>query len=217
VERAEAGGRDAASRATTAFRSIREHAQSTFDAVTGRFGELTRGRQQERRNRIRRRIGTAAGAGAAGAAGAWFLDPRQGKRRRHVARDRIAALLRRTAQVTRRQASYRGGQVAGLAKRARSEAEPEEPAANDQALADRVKSEIFRPAESPKESVSVNVENGVVFLRGEVKRPEQIEELVETTRSVEGVQAVESLLHTPKTAAPMKEDGKASRVGKQAS
>jgi osmotically-inducible protein OsmY len=106
--------------------------------------------------------------------------------------------------------------VAGVAKRARSQAERAEPAANDQALADRVKSEIFRPAESPKDSVSVNVENGVVFLRGEVKRPEQIDELVETTRSVEGVKAVQSLLHTPKTPAPMKGDGKATRVGEQA-
>jgi hypothetical protein len=41
-------------------------------------------------------IGTAVAAGAAGGAtGAYFLDPQQGKRRRHVAFDRLTALLRR--------------------------------------------------------------------------------------------------------------------------
>jgi len=71
------------------------------------------------------------------------------------------------------------------------------PAPNDQALADRVKSEIFQPEDAPKGSVNVNVENGVVYLRGEVKRPDQIRKLVEQAGEVDGVTAVESLLHTP--------------------
>jgi hypothetical protein len=54
-------------------------------------------------------------AGAAGLAAGYFLDPESGKRRRDVARDRALALIRR------------GGE--------------EEPPANDQALADRVKGE----------------------------------------------------------------------------
>src|SRR3954471_15698916 len=70
-------------------------------------------------------------AGAAGLAAGYFLDPDSGKRRRHVARDRAAGLIRR--------------------KRA-----PEKPAANDQALAERVKSEIFQPADAPKGAVNVN-------------------------------------------------------------
>ena len=73
----------------------------------------------------------------------------------------------------------------------------EKAAPNDQALADRVKSEIFQPADAPKGSVNVNVENGVVYLRGEVRRPDEISRLVQQAREVEGVSAVESLLHTP--------------------
>ena len=35
-------------------------------------------------------------------------------------------------------------------------------------LAERVKSELFRPADAPKDSVNVSVESGVVYLRGEL-------------------------------------------------
>jgi osmotically-inducible protein OsmY len=79
----------------------------------------------------------------------------------------------------------------------RRRAAPEQPATNDQALAERVKSEIFQHADAPKGSVNVNVEHGIVYLRGEVKRPDQIRELVEQAGSVDGVAGVESLLHTP--------------------
>jgi osmotically-inducible protein OsmY len=136
-------------------------------------------------------------AGAAGLAAGYFLDPDSGKRRRHLARDRGLALFRRGAQTTRREAEYRTGQVEGKVEAAKSKAAPEKPAANDQALAERVKSEIFQPADAPKGSVNVNVEHGIVYLRGEVKRPEQIRKLIEQAGGVDGVAGVESLLHTP--------------------
>ena len=135
-------------------------------------------------------------AGAAGLAAGYFLDPDSGKRRRTVVRDRAGALLRRGARTTRRQAEYRTGQVEGKVEAAKSKAAPEKPAANDQALAERVKSQIFQPADAPKGSVNVNVEHGVVYLRGEVKRPEQIRQLIEQAGSVDGVAGVENLLHT---------------------
>jgi osmotically-inducible protein OsmY len=136
-------------------------------------------------------------AGAAGLAAGYFLDPDSGKRRRHVARDRAAGLIRRGAQKSRREAGYVTGTVEGKVEAVKSKTAPEKPAANDQALAERVKSKIFQPADAPKGSVNVNVENGVVYLRGEVKRPDQIRELVEQAESVDGVAGVESLLHTP--------------------
>jgi osmotically-inducible protein OsmY len=136
-------------------------------------------------------------AGAAGLAAGYFLDPDSGRRRRHVARDRARALIRRGADTTRRQAEYRTGQVEGKVEAAKSKAAPEKPAPNDQALAERVKSEIFQPADAPKGSVNVNVEGGVVYLRGEVKRPDEIRKLIKQAESVDGVAGVESLLHTP--------------------
>jgi osmotically-inducible protein OsmY len=171
-------------------------------------------RKQARRQVTRARIATAraraggrakasgistkavGAAGAAGLAAGYFLDPDSGKRRRHVARDRALGLVRRGARKTSREAGYVTGTVEGKVEAAKSTTTPEKPAPNDQALAERVKSEIFQPAEAPKGSVNVNVENGVVYLRGEVKRPDEIKKLVKEAESVDGVRGVESLLHT---------------------
>jgi osmotically-inducible protein OsmY len=136
-------------------------------------------------------------AGAVGLAAGYFLDPDSGKRRRHIARDRALALIRRGADKTRREADYVAGTVEGKVEAAKSKTAPEKPAPNDQALAERVKSEIFQPADAPKESVNINVEDGVVYLRGEVKRPDQIRKLVKEAGAVDGVKGVENLLHTP--------------------
>jgi osmotically-inducible protein OsmY len=156
-------------------------------------------RRQARRQVIRARVAAAkaragtrakasgaskkavGAAGAVGLAAGYFLDPESGRRRRDQASDRVLSLIRR------------GKIEAGKAK---SKATPAKPAANDQALADRVKSEIFQPADAPKGSVNVNVEHGVVYLRGEVKRPDEMQKLVEQASSVDGVAAVENFLHT---------------------
>src|SRR6266581_1787617 len=50
----------------------------------------------------------AAGAGT-GAVGAYLLDPENGKRRRHVALDRLAALGRRGAREAERKSRYASG------------------------------------------------------------------------------------------------------------
>jgi osmotically-inducible protein OsmY len=121
-------------------------------------------------------------AGAAGLAAGYFLDPDSGRRRREGARERVLTMVRRGAQQPK------------SPQHPKSEAQP---APNDQDLADRVKSQIFQPEDAPKGSVNVNVENGVVYLRGEVNRADQIQKLVEQAGEVDGVTAVESLLHTP--------------------
>ena len=70
-------------------------------------------------------------------------------------------------------------------------------ALNDPALARKVETEIFRPADAPKGSVNVNVEHGVVFLRGEVESRDQADSLETAAKGVEGVKRVENLLRTP--------------------
>ena len=59
----------------------------------------------------------------------------------------------------------------------------------DLGLVRKVESEIFRDAGAPKGQVSVNAENSVVFLRGEVER-EWIEQLGSEAERVTGVAAV---------------------------
>jgi osmotically-inducible protein OsmY len=55
----------------------------------------------------------------------------------------------------------------------------------------------------PKGQINVNVQNGVVQLRGEVRSRDLIDELVSQTRKVSGVRDVENLLHAPGEQAPM--------------
>ena len=151
------------------------------------------GRAERWRNR--ERAGVAALAGVAGGAGAYFLDPKSGKRRRHIARDKAASLLRRGEQRLERAGRHGAHTATGKVKGAAAGMAPERPAPNDEVLADRVRSEVFRPEGAPKGSVSINVEHGIVYLRGEAD-PKQARKLVKNAKSVDGVEGVKSLLNT---------------------
>ncbi len=49
----------------------------------------------------------------------------------------------------------------------------------------------------PKGQINVNVQNGLVQLRGEVPQTGLIEELEAQVRRIQGVRDVENLLHPP--------------------
>ncbi|HEY1276762.1 MAG TPA: BON domain-containing protein [Thermoleophilaceae bacterium] len=141
---------------------------------------------------------------AVGAAAVWFLDPDNGKQRQAVARDKAMKYARSGKDQAVQKADY----AAGVAKGAAASAAPgtSRPDAgerlNDPALARKVESEIFRSEDAPKGQVSVNVQDGVVFLRGEVDDEGTIEQLATGAEQVEGVRKVENLLHTPGAEAP---------------
>jgi osmotically-inducible protein OsmY len=59
--------------------------------------------------------------------------------------------------------------------------------------------------------VNVNVVDGVVYLRGEVKRPEQVKELEREALRIPEVRGVENLLHLHKTPAPTRADAPRSQ------
>jgi osmotically-inducible protein OsmY len=100
------------------------------------------------------------------------------------------------------QATAQAGKVAGKAQAAARSAMPGHAEdLDDVTLARKVETEIFRPADAPKGQVSVNAENGVVFLRGEVSS-EWIERLGSEAQQVEGVKEVRNLLHAAGTPAP---------------
>ena len=73
---------------------------------------------------------------------------------------------------------------------------------DDVTLAQKVESQLFRRAGVPKGQVSVNAEEGVVFLRGVMERQEDIDRMGEEARRIAGVRAVENLLHVAGTRAP---------------
>lgn len=155
--------------------------------------------QPERRHERARMLGAVGGTAVA----VYLLDPKQGRRRRHMARDRGLKLLRqagrRSARRMRYAASTRRGQ-----QQAHTATHRDAELLNDPALARKVESEIFRAADAPKGRVSVNVEQGVVYLRGQLDDTGAMERLVVAAEHVEGVRRVESLLHRPGEPAPAK-------------
>ena len=149
-------------------------------------------------------MGVFALGGALGALLAYFFDPQNGKRRRHLTVDRTAGFLRSGG----RQAARTGRGVAAEAYGASRKVQhlkQESKDFDDATLADKIRSEVFRDPDVPKGKLNVNVQNGVVQLRGEVPRADLIDELVAETRKVQGVRDVESLLHVPGAEAPMHE------------
>ena len=133
---------------------------------------------------------------------AYFFDPQNGNRRRHQAVDRTAGFFRRRARETARVGRGVAAEAYGVSQKVQhAHEEPKE--FDDATLADKVRSEALRGDEFPAGEINVNVQHGVVQLRGEVQRPELIDELVDRVRSVQGVRDVENLLHLPGTEAPM--------------
>jgi osmotically-inducible protein OsmY len=139
-------------------------------------------------------------AGAIGAALAYFFDPDNGRRRRKEAIERAAKTFRQAG----RKGQAVAGQAQGLTEKATHRSEQEKPQPDDVTLARKVESEIFRGADVPKGQINVNVEDGVVYLRGELEQHDLIEDLGVQARKVQGVLGVENLLHVPGEEAPAK-------------
>jgi osmotically-inducible protein OsmY len=146
---------------------------------------------------------TFALGAAAGAAAAHFLDPDSGRKRRNQMRDQAQATASSAASTVQTQAQHAAGMVKGAAHAATPSGTRLEDA-DDVTLARKVETEIFRPHDAPKGTVSVDVQAGVVYLRGEAP-PEWIDRLAAGARGVDGVTGVKNLLHTPGTPTPQPE------------
>ena len=157
---------------------------------------MVAGRASKRRSR---RPGRGLLLMVVGAAAEYFLDPQQGARRRNIARDRGLALVRRGGREAARKADYVAGQAKGVAHAAMPTPER---TYDDVTLARKVESELFRASDAPKGSVDVNAVEGVIELRGEVPRQEDVEELGRRAAAIDGVRGVANLLHPPGTPAP---------------
>jgi len=135
------------------------------------------------------------GTGAA----AYFLDPDSGKRRRQLAQDRAAAFFRQRARGAERATRAATSYAEGYKERAKAAAREEQPPGDDITLKNKIETELFREPDAPKGSVNIDVADGVVTLRGEVGRPEQVRELEDKARNIAGTRDVNNLLHTPGT------------------
>jgi BON domain len=139
-------------------------------------------------------------AAATGGAGlTYFFDPQLGKGRRKRALQRTGGFARRRVRRAARVVRHTGSGVRGLGRKATHPRWTQSAPADDITLAHKVETEIFRPVGAPKGSVDVNAVDGVVWLRGQVGRLEQMRELEERARHVVGVKEVRNLLHLPGT------------------
>jgi osmotically-inducible protein OsmY len=190
---------NAARSASTAARSARRGAKTGFETgrAAVRFAQNVTPAPRERSTAVHRAPAVAA-AIAAGAGLEYLLDPADGKRRRHTLRDKTVTASRRVARRGAQRARYAEGKVEGTVRAATST--PKQ--VDDQTLADRVRTEIFRRVDAPKSGVNVGVVDCVVTLRGEVVDAAQIQRLVDDARAVPGVRSVQNLLHTPGVPAP---------------
>jgi len=132
----------------------------------------------------------------------YFLDPNNGKRRRKMLIDRVGGLFRGGVRRGERLGRAAAAEAYGAKQKVTHLKEEPKPQPDDVTLARKVETEIFRDADVPKGQINVNAEQGKVVLRGEVPRPEMINDLVAKARKVQGVQEVENLLHLPKAPAP---------------
>lgn len=166
----------------------------------------TVGRWARRRSRLWRRAQLVAGMALGSAVGAvvqYFLDPGRGKARRARAKDEAVAAVRRPVKRLRRRAQQK---ATHLRDRARGKAHEvtarPTPPADDRALADKVRSEVLGDPRYARCTVNVDAVEGVVTLRGQLSRPEDIRDLSAAVQKLPGVRRVKNLLHLPGTIAP---------------
>lgn len=150
-------------------------------------------------DRIRRGgfIATGLIGAAAGAAASFILDPARGRARRARLRDQGAATVRHAARRTGQAANRVRADLAGRVSAIQAARSADTRSIDDATLGDRIRSSVFRDASLPKGAINMNVERGVVVLRGEVPDQATRERLVAEVEAVDGVWTVRDLLHLP--------------------
>ena len=164
-------------------------------------------RKQEnalRRHRATRRSSrpllVIAGA-IAGALTIYFFDPERGRARRGRVIDWSGARLRRGWHSLNQLRQRASSDVTALPQKMislRSGARP----VGDLTLRDRVEREIFGGSELPRGRIHLDVESGVVTIRGQVDNAFRIAMVEKAVLKVPGVRGVENLLHVEGTPAP---------------
>ncbi|HYI66183.1 MAG TPA: BON domain-containing protein [Candidatus Limnocylindrales bacterium] len=177
--------------------------------LTDRARDVRKSAEQSSRRTRRSLAGAPRGAGwvgttliaaitaAAGAVAAFLLDPARGRARRARLVDQGGATVRRLAhqaghavQAARSTASGR------LAAVTHPESDGDD-LLDDVTLTSKVETKLFRDQSVPKGSININVERGIVVLRGEVPDQDMRDRLAAEAASIGGVWSVHNLLHLP--------------------
>ena len=161
--------------------------------------------------RVRKKLTRLSFIGAVGGAVVYFLDPRSGPDRRSRAKDKIQAKFGGPAEEADWAAPAENlGESLGEKKAegfAPTAAEPSgEPPDDDKTLVDKIKSEVLGRTEFAGKDVVIDAAGGLVTLRGQLEKPEEIADLAAAVGAVPGVSQVENYLHLPDSPAPNKQD-----------
>lgn len=142
-------------------------------------------------------LATGLVGAAAGAVASFLLDPVRGRARRAQLRDRGLATIRRGARRAAQAVNRARADVDGRVQALRASRAADTRPIDDATLGDRIQSSVFRDPSLPKGTINVNVERGIVVLRGEVPDAETRTRLVSEVEAVDGVWSVRDLLHLP--------------------
>lgn len=126
----------------------------------------------------------------------YFLGSSQGARPRHMAIDKVKSKFRRgSAQVPRSVQQAENNVSDTMVEVSTSNQPAESGTVNDQELAHKVESELFRNPSIPKGQININAEEGVVYLRGTIESEEQSQQIGAQASGIDGVVGVKNLLH----------------------
>jgi gas vesicle protein len=192
-------GRAAKELGTGAGKAARELTNTAQDSV----------RKQLPKRRVLSPWTLAIGA-AVGATFAYFFDPQRGKTRRAVAIDWSTARARRAWQALSQFGRYSTTTAGALPQRMVSVRSGARPTDDDLTLRDRVESEVFRDPDIPKGQINIDVNSGIVTVRGAVDNAFRIAGIERAVFNVPGVRGVENLLHVSGTPAPNKAEARES-------
>jgi hypothetical protein len=169
-------------------------------------------RKQSTRNRLTQRGGPtrllAVTGAIAGGAAVYFFDPEKGGARRAMVADWVGARLRRGWYAVNRMGMRTGSSAAAFPQRMVQLRSMRPRPTDDLTLRDRVESEVFRNPDLPKGQINLDVQSGIVTLRGQVDNAYQIANIEKAVLKVPGVAGVENLLHVDGTSAPNKADSR---------
>ena len=202
---------DVADRVTRAAKELGTGAGNAARELGATAEESITTQIRKQSSAARRRLPSRGGPGRlavltgafAGALAVYFFDPQQGRARRaqfiHWSGARLQRGWRALDQIRARTTSNAAAFPQKMVS-LRSGPRP----ADDLTLRDRVESEVFRNPDLPKGQINIDVESGVVTIRGQVDNAFQIANVEKAVMKVPGVAGVENLLHVDGTPAPNK-------------
>ena len=138
---------------------------------------------------------------AAGAAAAYFWDPDNGTARRTQLLDQVNAKANRAKRDAQQHLHHQQDRLGGVAAKATGKGHftPE----GDRTVKDQV-DQVLGSLDVDTTSVTADVVDGRLVLRGQVASAEAQQEVEEQARGVQGVDDLSSFLHLPGAPAPNK-------------